>query len=112
MQKLLGAGFLLLVLAALNSKAFAAPLNCTFKTGQVEGIQTLQIADDQLIINDSAVILLEHSRIKCGSLGRQDRFDGMGNGIQVVLKSCANNGALEGLIIDSVKSKVAEVICD
>lgn len=112
MQKLIGAGLLLVILAALNSKAFATSMNCTVKSGQVDGIQSLHLADEGLIVNDSAVIALEHSRIKCGSLGRQDRFDGAANGYQVILKSCANNGALEGIIIDSVKSKVAEVICD
>lgn len=113
MQKLIGAALLLFIIAALNTKAFAvAPLNCAIKSGGIAGIKTLRIAEDALIINDIVFVDLAQSKIKCGNLGRQDRFDGVGDGFQVILKTCTNGAALEGHIIDSKHAQVAEVICD
>lgn len=114
MQKLIGAGLLLVILAALQSKAFAAPFNCAFKDAEtrVEGIESLQINDDVLIVNTNELIPLEHTVIKCGAFGRQHRFDGVGNGLQVILKSCSDSAALEGHLIDSKNAKVATVVCD
>lgn len=111
MQKLIGAGFILFILAALNSKAFAVSMNCSVTAGQIEDLQSVQISDDAVIINQTEVIALEHSRIRCKG-ARKDRFDGVGNRFQVILQSCVNNGALEGIVIDRVKSKAADVICD
>ena len=114
MQKLIGACLLLVIFSVLQSAAFAAPLNCKFKDSsvKVEGIKSLQISNDALVINDSAVIPLEHTQIKCGSFGRQHRFDGFGKGLQIILKSCTDSAALSGHLIDSQTSQVAEVICD
>jgi hypothetical protein len=114
MQKLIGACLLLVIFSVLQSAAFAAPLNCKFKDSAVtvEGIKTLQITDDALVINDSSVIYLSHTKIKCGAFGRQHRFDGFGKGLQIILKSCTDSAVLSGHIIDSISSKVAEVICD
>jgi hypothetical protein len=115
MQKLIGAALLLVILAALNTKAFAiSSLDCKIKSGQVAGIKTLYINEDALIINDQVVVELAHSKIKCGNLGRQDRFDGDTGegGIQVVLKSCTNGSVLEGHIIDSRHAQVADIVCD
>lgn len=114
MQKLIGGCLLLVIFSLLQSAAFAAQLNCTFKDAAlvVEGIKTLQISDDALVINDSEVIPLSHTQIKCGAFGRQDRLDGVGNGLQIILKSCTDNNVLSGHLIDSISDKVAEVICD
>lgn len=115
MQKLISACFLLALFAALNTQAFAAPLECTLKEGQtpVEGIQSIQMEDNVLVVNDKEVIELEHSRIKCGVFGRQSRFDGLiAKGLQIILKSCTDSAALEGHLIDSINSKVAEIVCD
>lgn len=114
MKQLISAGLLLVILSLLQSVAFAAPLNCKFKDTslKVEGITSLIISDDQLVINDSAVIDLEHTQIKCGAFGRQHRFDGFGKGLQIILKSCTDSAALSGHLIDSASAQVAEVICD
>lgn len=115
MQKLIGAALLLVILAALNTKAFAiSSLNCTFKAGQIAGIKTVHINEDALIINHQVFVELSQSKIKCGNLGRQDRFDGDTGvgGIQVVLKSCTNGSALEGHIIDTRHAQVADIVCD
>ena len=114
MQKLIAISLLLATIMTLQSKAFAVSLNCSFKDSavRVEGVETLQINDEVLIVNSSALIALEHTNIKCGVFGRQHRFDGVGKGLQVILKSCTDSADLEGHLIDSVNSKVAEVVCD
>jgi hypothetical protein len=115
MQKLFVAGFILIILAALQTKAFAKSsftgLNCSFKNGRVNNIQTLRMAEDYLIINSELEIPLEVSRVKCGNFGKQVRFDGLALGYQVILKSCSSEAKLEGHLIDSLNDKVAEVIC-
>lgn len=114
MQKLLGASLLLTILVILHTNAFAAPLNCKFKNlnERVEGVETLSIDEDALIVNNTLAIPLEHTRIKCGRFGKQHRFDGMGKGLQIILKSCTDDAALEGHLIDAINTKAAEVICD
>ncbi len=117
MQKLFGAGLLLVIIAALNTKAFAAPLNCTYKdpSVQVKGIQQLQIPenDDAIVINNTKTVPLEHSRIKCGSFGKQHRFDGkISADVQIILKSCSTDALLEGHLVDSLHSVAAPIVCD
>lgn len=114
MQKFIGAFLLLVILAALQPKAFAASLNCSFKDGEtkVEGIETLHITDDALIVNENEVITLEHTSIKCGVFGRQDRFDGLGKRLQIILKSCTDEAVLEGRLIDSAQAVAADIICN
>ena len=114
MQKLLSACVLLVIIAALQAKAFAAPLNCTFKDAatRMEGIESLKITDDALIVNESHVIPLEHTTIRCTSFGRQHRFDGVGKGLQIILKSCTTIAALEGQLIDAANERFADVVCD
>ena len=115
MQKLLVAGLLLVILATLQTKAFAkssfSGLHCSFKHGRVSNIQTLEMAEDSLIINAEIEIPLEVSRVKCGGFGKQVRFDGLALGYQVILKSCSSEAKLEGHLIDSLNDKVAEVVC-
>ena len=114
MKKFIGASLLLVVISALQTNAFAGSLNCSFKNAEVrvEGVKTLQISEEALVVNEKELSPLEHTRIKCGAFGRQDRFDGVGNGLQIILKSCTDEAALEGHLIDSANSKVAEVVCD
>lgn len=114
MQKLIGAAVLLFILAALNTKAFAiSSLDCKIKAGQIAGIKSIYINEDALIINDQMIVELAKSKIRCGNLGRQDRFDGdSGEGLQVVLKSCTNGAVLEGQIIDTRHAQVADIACD
>lgn len=115
MQKLIGACLLLALFAALNTRAFAAPLDCKLKEGQtpVAGVESIQMEEDVLLVNDSEVVQLEHSRIKCGVFGKQHRFDGqITKNLQIILKSCTDSAALEGHLIDQINSRVAEIICD
>lgn len=114
MQKFMCACLLLVIIAALQSKAFAAPLNCAFKDAavRVDGVESLQVTDDVLIVNAKEEIQLEHSVIKCGALGRQHRFDGFGKGLQIILKSCSDSAVLEGHLIDSKNEQVASIVCD
>ena len=114
MKKLLSVSLLLFVIVSLESQAFGAVLNCSFKNPDitVAGIKTLQIADDVLVVNDSESIQLQHSRIKCGQFGRQHRFDGLREGLQIILKSCTDEADLQGHLIDNSNSKAAEVVCD
>ena len=114
MKKFLSASLLLFVLISLNTKVFAGTLNCQFKNpeSKVEGINSLQINEEALIINESEVIELSQTKIKCGHFGRQNRFDGQGMGLQVILKSCSDSAVLEGHMIDALNSKVAAVICN
>lgn len=112
MQKLVSACLLLIVLAVLQTKAFAGALNCKFKNSTVENIQTIQLKDESLIINQELEIPLEKNKVKCGNFGRQDRFDGNALGYQVILKSCSEEAKLAGHLIDSRLEQVAEVVCD
>ena len=92
MKKFMGASLLLLVISALQTNAFAGSLNCAFKNAEVrvEGIETLQISDEALVVNQN----------------------GVGGGLQIILKSCTDEAALEGHLIDAANAKVAEVVCD
>jgi hypothetical protein len=114
MKKLITASFLLFIMVSLNSNAFGASLKCYFKnpSATVDGIEKLEISDNVLVVNETEAIELQHSRIKCGQFGKQHRFDGLGNGLQIILKSCTDEAVLEGHIINSIESKVAEVFCD
>lgn len=114
MNKLLSACLLLALFAVLKTQAFAATLNCTFKNSEVaiEGVESIQISENVLVVNESEVIQLDQTRIRCGQFGKQNRFDGIGKGLQVVLRSCTDEAVLEGHMIDSLNSKVADVVCD
>ena len=114
MQKFMCACLLLVIIATLQSKAFAAPLNCAFKNAEirVEGVESLQVNEDVLIVNAKEEIQLEHTVIKCGAFGRQHRFDGFGKGLQIILKSCSDSAVLEGHLIDSKNAQVATIVCD
>lgn len=112
MRKLIAVTVLLLIVSVVQSKVFAASLNCQFKDEAVEGVETIEISDDTLKINKDVHIPLEKSTIRCANLGRQKRFDGYALGYQVVLESCTSGVDLEGDLIDSVKGVSAPVICN
>lgn len=111
MQKLIKGSLLLVILAALNTQAFAMNLNCKFKKEVVEGVESIKISEESLIINKELEIPLEKSRVKCGGFGRQTRFDGRALGFQIILKSCTTEAVLEGHLIDSVRLIAADVVC-
>lgn len=114
MQKFIGALLLLVIMLAVQTNVFAASLNCTFKDAEtkVEGIETLELNEEALIVNDSEVISLEHTKIKCGAFGKQDRFDGLGKRLQIILKSCTDEAVLEGQLLDTGNQVSADVVCN
>ena len=116
MQKLLKASLFIVILSILHGQAFASfglgALNCNFKSEPVSGIKSLQMTEDALYINGKVEISLEKSQIQCGVMGTRERYEGMDQGFQVVLKDCNVNDKLEGHIIDSVKQEVAQIECD
>lgn len=111
MTKLLGASLLLFVLVVLQSNAFAKTMNCKFKSSALEGVKSIQLSDESLVINSEMEIPLSKSRVKCGKSSRHERLDGFALGYQVVLKSCIV-GEMEGHLIDSVNAVAAVVACD
>jgi hypothetical protein len=111
MQKLLTGTLLLFILMFLQTKAFALSLDCKFRDNAFEGVDTIQISANSLIINQEEEIPLEKSRVNCGHFGRQMRLDGDALGYQVILKSCSSEAKLEGHIIDAVNNVAADVYC-
>jgi hypothetical protein len=112
MNKLITASLILVVLVALQTKAFAAKYDCKFKDVKLESVTSIQISEESLIINKDMEIPLEKSRVKCGSFGKQVRLDGSALGYQVVLKSCSSDAALEGYIVDAVNTAGADLLCN
>ncbi len=112
MNKLLTASVLLFVLAALQTKAFAADLECKFKNGGVDGVEKIEISETSMIINEKLEIPLEKTRVRCGNFGKQVRFDGDAAGYQVILKSCTTDAKLEGELVDNQKRLSADVLCN
>jgi hypothetical protein len=111
MKKLITASLLLLITVISHNSAFAATMSCKFKQSSVNGVHTIDINDENLIINNELEIPLEKTRVKCGNFGRQTRLDGSALGFQVVLRSCTTDANLEGYLIDEVHSVVGEVLC-
>ena len=111
MNKLIGASLIIIVLATLQANAFAASLDCKFRDVKMEGVESIQLSEESLIINNEMEIPLEKSRINCAHFGRQTRFDGSALGYQVILKSCTSEAKLEGHLIDSLNEVSADVIC-
>jgi hypothetical protein len=111
MNKLIGASLIIIVLAALQGNVFAATLNCKFKDAQMKGVDSIQISEENLIINNEMEIPLEKSRVNCAHFGRQTRLDGSALGYQVILKSCSTEAQLEGHLIDSINEVSADVLC-
>jgi hypothetical protein len=112
MKKLLVASMLLFILSAIQNQVFAGSINCKFKDRTVAGVESIQLSEDNLIINKIMEIPLEKSRVICGHFGRQTRFDGEALGYHVILKSCTSEATLEGHIIDSLNDVAADLVCD
>lgn len=112
MNKLLQASLFLLFLVLFQNQVFAQDLNCEFKEKKIEGIESIQISDKSLVINQELEIPLDKSRVICGNFGRQTRFDGAAMGYQVILESCSTEAKLEGRLIDSIKEVAAKVLCN
>lgn len=112
MKKLMTATFLIMVLAILNSKAFALELQCKFSDRIVEGVESVVIREDAIFINETVQIPLEKSEINCSNFGRQLRFDGHADGYQVILKSCSADAQFEGILIDNIKQQVGDISCN
>jgi hypothetical protein len=116
MQKLLGATLLLLFFVVAQTNAFAASFKCGFKNEVIQGVDTIEMNDNTLVINSTVNIPVEESRIRCANFGKQKRFDGkepnVQEGLQVVLKTCTSEAAMEGHLIDPKSQKAAEVYCD
>ncbi len=111
MQQLLKVVLLLVFLAALEGIAFAETIDCKFKSQPVAGITSLTLSEEVLLINGSLEVPLEKTSIKCGALGKRDRFEGFENGIQVILKDCTHDDKIEGTIIDFANQQSADVEC-
>lgn len=111
MNKLMQASLFLLFLVLFQNQVFAQDLNCEFKDLKMEGVESIQISDKSLVINKELEIPLDKSRVICGNFGRQERFDGMALGYQVILESCTSEAKLEGRLIDSIKEVAAKVLC-
>jgi hypothetical protein len=109
----MGAVVLLFILSVLQSKAFAlTDMNCKVKNGEISGIETLELTDEQLIINNTVSIPLEKLRVKCANMGRQIRLEGEGEGLQVILKTCSTEAEVEGHILDPANNTQALVQCN
>lgn len=114
MQKLIGAAFLLAFFIIAQASAFAVTYKCEFKDEVIAGIETIEMTDSVLIINNSLNIAVEESRIRCANFGKQKRYDGRDEAeqLQVVLKTCTSDAAMEGHLIDAKSKTAAEVTCD
>lgn len=111
MQKLMMGSLLLVLLGTLSAKVFANEFDCKFSDSSIKGVQSIKISEDYLIINKNLEIPLDKSRVKCGHLGRQTRFDGNALGYLVILKSCSLIAKFEGHLIDERNNVSADVLC-
>ena len=112
MKKLLTACLLLVLIAALQPKAFAATLNCEFTSTSFENIKSIKLSDETFKINDEIEIPLEKSIIKCGHFGKRSRMDGLALGYQIILKACSSEHTVAGHIIDEVNEVAADIVCN
>lgn len=111
MHKLVTASLLLVFIIALQTNAFAQNMNCKFKERTIGEVKSIKISDKTLLINGELEVQLQKTKVRCGNFGRQSRFDGLNAGYQVILESCTTEADFEGILIDSVKLKAAEIIC-
>jgi hypothetical protein len=112
MTEFIKVAFFILVVLAFESTAYGDTLECKFKDHPIRGINSIEISDESLVINSELEIPLEKSLVKCGTFGKQIRFDGSASGLQVVLKSCSTEAKLEGHLIDSLSAVAADVFCN
>jgi len=113
MQKQIAAFLLLLSLTATTAIADAS-FKCHFKSEAIPGVDSIQLTDSVLTINNQLNIAIEESRIRCANFGRQKRFDGAdaNEQLQIVLRTCTSDAAMEGHLIDGKQNMAAEVFCN
>lgn len=111
MSKLFKASFILVCFLFLSGHVFAVDLNCEFKENPVEGIESIQVSGESMLINQEVEIPLDKTRVKCGNFGRQIRYDGRALGYQVILESCSTEAKFEGRLIDSINQVAGKVLC-
>jgi hypothetical protein len=111
MNKLMKASLFLFALVLMQNSLFARTLNCKFHDESMSGVDSIQLSEESLILNQELEIPLEKSSVRCGHFGIQDRFDGSALGYQVVLKSCSSEAKLEGHLIDSLHHIAADLSC-
>lgn len=113
MPKLIAAFFIVLSLTSVSAFADAS-FKCHFKADVIPGVNSIQLTDSVLTINNQLNIAIEESRIRCANFGRQKRFDGAdaSEQIQIVLRTCTSDAAMEGHLIDGKQNMAAEVFCD
>jgi hypothetical protein len=112
MNTLTKASLLLAALSIIPMKAFAFTLECRQIDGEVRGVKSVHFSNDEIIINKRLEMNLEKSQIKCGTFGRQVRYDGFSDGYQVILRSCSSTVALAGDLIDHANQTVSRIECD
>lgn len=103
------------LLSLTCASAFAeASFKCQFKSETIPGVESIQLTDTVLTINNQLNIAIEESRIRCANFGRQKRFDGAdaNEQLQIVLRTCTSDAAMEGHLIDGKHNMAAEVFCD
>ena len=104
-----------LLLSLTGATVFAdASFKCHFKAEPIPGVNSIQLTDSVLTINNQLNIAIEESRIRCANFGRQKRFDGVdaNEQLQIVLRTCTSDAAMEGHLIDGKQNLAAEVFCD
>ena len=112
MQKFTTACLLLVFIAALQTNAFAATMNCEFTSTSFENIKSIKLSDETFKINNELEIPLEKSIIKCGHFGKRSRMDGLALGYQIILKACSSEHSATGHIIDEVNEIAADIVCN
>lgn len=112
MNTLTKASLLLAALSILPLKAQAFTLECRQLDGQVRGVKSMNFSEAGIVINKRVELGLEKSQIKCGTFGRQVRYDGFSDRYQVILRSCSSTVALVGDLIDHVNQTVSRIECD
>ncbi len=96
----------------LPLSAAAMNLECKFKGGPVQGVKSIRITQDSLMINSRLEIPLEKTQVRCMNFGKQTRLDGQALGYQVILNSCTSEASFKGALIDLVNLVAATVLCN
>lgn len=112
MQTFVKAFLFLCVLSTLPMSAFARSLNCEFKGEGFEGVKSIRITANSMLINSNLEIPLQKTEVNCANFGKQVQLDGQALGYQVSLDSCNFESSLSGALIDSVNVVAASVVCN
>ncbi len=114
MQKLQAYVSVIVFSTLVGTSAFAGVLQCDFKDERLPGIDSIEMTEEALVINGNVTIPVEETRIRCSNFGKRKRYDGQleQDGLQVILKNCTTEAALEGHLIDPKAKKAVEVFCN